>query len=77
MMGRCSSRMTNEGPGYSHDMEVMTRMMVSMMTDVRMKFVGHVLGSYELIMWVVMYRDHVIGRSRDHDIILYLKYFYI
>ena len=32
MMKRFSSCMTNEGPGYSHDMGVMTRMIVSMMT---------------------------------------------
>ena len=36
--------------------------------DVRMKFVGHVSRSCEQIMWVVTCRDHVIGRSRDHDI---------
>ena len=36
--------------------------------DIRIEFVGHVLGSYEQIMWVVICRDHVIGRSCDHDI---------
>ena len=36
--------------------------------DVRMKFVGHVSRSCEQIMWVVMCRDYVIGRSCDHDI---------
>ena len=35
-----------------------------------MKFVGHVSGSYEQIIWVLICQDHVIGRSRDYDIII-------
>ena len=37
---------------------------------VKMKFVGHVLGSCDQIISVVTYQDHVIGRSRDHNITL-------
>ena len=33
-----------------------------------MKFVGHVLGSCEQIMWMIICQDHVIGKSCGHDI---------
>ena len=35
MLRRCSSRMTNEGPGCSHDMGVVTRMLVYDQDEVR------------------------------------------
>ena len=33
-----------------------------------MKFIGHVLELCDQIMWMVTCQDHVISRSRDHDI---------
>ena len=55
--------MTNKRPGYSHDMGVMTRMIVSMMTwywdKVRRSRVG--------IMWADHVSSHVL-RSHDHHI---------
>ena len=84
IMRRCSSCMTNERPGCSHDMGMVVRILKLMMTscldkwwcgswnrwcsDVRMKFIGHVSGSCDQIMWVVTCRDHMIGKSCDHDI---------
>ena len=60
MLRRYSSRMTNEGPRCSHDMRVMTRMMVSMMTWCQ----DEVRRSRVEIMWA----DHVSGHvSRSCD----------
>ena len=77
MMKRCSSVDERPRCGY----EVMTRILISMMTwcqdEVRLSRAeimwvdhvsGHVSRSCKLIKWVVTCRDHVIGRSRDHDI---------
>ena len=63
-------------PGHSPDGGMVVRILESMMTwclgewwrgswnwwcfDVRMKFIGHVLGSCDQIMWVVMSHDHDI-----------------
>ena len=53
--------------GRSHNMGRVTRILKSMMLWCLMKFVG-VSGTGDQIMWVITHRDHVIGRSRDHDI---------
>ena len=77
MMRKSSSVDKRPGCGY----EVMTRMLVSMMTWCQDKVCrsrieimwvdhssGHMLRSCNKIIWVFTYQNHVIGRSRDHDI---------
>lgn len=69
---RSNVDVTNERPGCRYDMKVQWRGCWNWWLDIRIKFVDHVSRSCEWlyieIIWVVTCQNHVINRSRDHNI---------
>ena len=66
---------TNERLRCSHDI-MMTQMLVSMMSWCPDKVYRSLVEIIWVVMWIMMYWDHVIGRFRDHNITIafFLRY---